>query len=173
MWNDKPTYPPKNSPSPEPLAATPRPHETSMAARVATLPPQNVSVIGKSITITGDITGSEPLHVEGHVKGAIRLDAAYLNIGPEATVQSVVAREVVVRGSVVGNVNVSERIDIRNGGSLVGDVTAHSVSIEEGAYFKGSIDMRRTESARQKAPNIQISSSPKPVETVHTNPVSA
>jgi cytoskeletal protein CcmA (bactofilin family) len=174
MWNPKPNYPPKSSPTPDPQSETLRPAERSIAARVATLPPQNVSVIGKSITITGDITGSEPLHVEGHVKGAIRLDTAYLNIGPEATVQStVVAREVVVRGSVVGNVNVSERIDIRSGGSLVGDVTAHSVSIEEGAYFKGSIDMRRTESARQKAPNIQVSSSPKPVETEHTNPVSA
>ena len=174
MWNDKPTYPPKSSPTPEPQAATPRPHESSMAARVATLPPQNVSVLGKSLTLTGDITGSEPLHVEGHVKGAIRLDTSYLNIGPEATVQStVVAREVVVRGKVVGNVNVSERIDIRNGGSLVGDVTAHSVSIEEGAYFKGSIDMRRAESARHKAPNILSSSSPKSVEPEHAKAVSS
>jgi cytoskeletal protein CcmA (bactofilin family) len=174
MWNDKPSYPPKSSPTPEPAAPTPRTHETSMAARVATLPPQNVSVIGKSLTITGDIVGSEPLHVEGHVKGAIRLETSYLNIGPEATVQSnVVAREVVVRGSIVGNVNVSERIDIRNGGSLVGDVTAHSVSIEEGAYFKGSIDMRRTESTRHKAPSVQVSSSPQPVETERTSSVSA
>jgi cytoskeletal protein CcmA (bactofilin family) len=74
---------------------------------------------------------------------------------------------------VVGNVNVSERIDIRNGGSLVGDVTAHSVSIEEGAYFKGSIDMRRAESSRHKAPNVQVSSSPQPVETEHISSVSA
>jgi len=174
MWNPKPNYPPNSSPTPEPPAATPRTHETSMAARVASLPPQNVSVIGKSLTLTGDITGSEPLHVEGHVKGNIRLDTSYLNIGPEATVHStVVAREVVVRGSIVGNVNVSERIDIRNGGSLTGDVTAHSVSIEEGAYFKGSIDMRRAESARHKAPNVQVSSSPQAVETEQTNPVSA
>jgi cytoskeletal protein CcmA (bactofilin family) len=174
MWNNKPDYPPKSSPTPEPVSTAPRPPEHSIAARVATLPPQNVSVIGKSITITGDITGSEPLHVEGKVKGAIRLESSYLNIGPDATVQStVVAREVVVRGSIIGNVNVSERIDIRNGGSLVGDVTAHSVSIEEGAYFKGSIDMRRAESARQKAPSVQVSSSPQPVETEHTSSVSA
>lgn len=174
MWNDKPTYPPKNSPTPEPVSPASRPPEQSMAARVATLPPQNVSVIGKSLTLTGDITGSEPLHVEGHVKGSIRLDTAYLNIGPGATVQStVVAREVVVRGSVIGNVNVSERIDIRNGGSLVGDVTAHSVSIEEGAYFKGSIDMRRAESAAHKAPKVQVSSSPQAVEAEQTSSVSA
>jgi cytoskeletal protein CcmA (bactofilin family) len=173
MWNPKPTYPPKNSPSTDPLVETPRPpenpataRESSMAARVTTLPSQNVSVIGKSITVTGDITGSEPLHVEGSVKGTIRLESAYLNIGPAAKVQSSVeAREVVVRGSVTGNVNVTERIDIRSGGSLVGDVTAHSVSIEEGAFFKGSIDMRRSESARNnQAPNVAVSTSPKQVE---------
>ena len=62
-------------------------------------------MIGKTITITGDIVGSEPLHIEGSVKGSIRLESAYLNIGPEAKVQSnVIAREVVVRGSITGNV---------------------------------------------------------------------
>jgi cytoskeletal protein CcmA (bactofilin family) len=175
MWNPKPAYPAKNSPVTDPLAETPRPPESSMAARVTALPQQNVAVIGKSITITGDITGSEPLHIEGKVKGSIRLESSYLNVGSEASVQSnVVAREVVVRGSIVGNVNVSERIDIRNGGSLVGDVTAHSVSIEEGAYFKGSIDMRRSESSsRQKIPTVTTSSSPKTVEPEHADAVSA
>ncbi|MGZ4817886.1 MAG: bactofilin family protein [Terriglobales bacterium] len=162
MWNPKPEYPPRNSP--ETRAETPRPQESSMAARVTALPQQNISVIGKSITINGDVTGSEPLHVEGTVKGAIRLESAYLNIGPEAKVQAVFAREVVVRGSVNGSVNVSERIDIRTGGSVVGDVTAHSVSIEEGAYFKGSIDMRRQEAAKPKVQPPVSSSSPKPVE---------
>src|SRR5438477_7935662 len=94
MWNQKPAYPSKNPSSNEPLAETPRPaespvavRETSIAARVTTLPSQNVSVIGKGLTITGAITGTEPLHVEGNVKGSIRLDPAYLNIGPQATVQ--------------------------------------------------------------------------------------
>lgn len=174
MWNPKPVYPAKNSPVAEPLAETPRPPEVSIAARVTALPQQNVAVIGKSITITGDITGSEPLHVEGKVKGSIRLESSYLNIGPDAEVQSnVVAREVVVRGSIVGNVNVSERIDIRSGGSLVGDVTAHSVSIEEGAYFKGSIDMRRQESSRPKVPSAIASSSPKPLEPERAEAVTA
>jgi cytoskeletal protein CcmA (bactofilin family) len=173
MWNPKPNYPPKNGPSADPLVETPRPQEhqasareSSMAARVTTLPSQNVSVVGKSITIIGDITGSEPLHVEGCVKGSIKLESSYLNIGPDAKVQSSVeAREVVVRGSIVGNVNVSERIDIRCGGALVGDVMAHSVSIEEGAYFKGSIDMRRSEAAKNnKAPNVVTSTSPQQPE---------
>src|ERR1700757_630668 len=128
MWNNKPAYPVKTPPVDQPMAETPRPPESLIAARISALPEQGVAGIGKTISITGDITGSEPLHIEGRVKGSIRLDGAYLNIGPEAALQSdISAREVVVRGSQTGNVNVSERIDIRNGGSLVGDVTAHSV----------------------------------------------
>ncbi len=170
MWNQKPGYPSKEAP--EPPAEAPR-AQTSMAARISASPQPNVAMIGKTITVTGEITGSEPLHVEGKVKGSIRLENSYLNIGAEAAIQSnVTAREVVVRGSVTGNVNVSERIDIRSGGSLVGDVTAHSVSIEEGAYFKGSIDMRRSEPARQSAPAVTVkapapkASEPEPAHTV-------
>ncbi len=151
MWNAKPM---SSQNSAEANAEMPRPQQTSMAARVTSTPQQGVSTIGKNITIHGDVTGTEALHVEGTVQGAIRLEGAYLHIGSEAKVQTVVAREVVVRGSVNGSVSVTERIDIRSGGSVVGDVAAHSVSIEEGAYFKGSIDMRRQEAAKQ-APKTQ------------------
>jgi len=167
MWNAKPLSPQNSA---EPSAESPRPQQTSMAARVASAPQQGVSTIGKNITIHGDVTGTEALHVEGTVKGAIRLEGAYLNIGCDAKVQTIVAREVVVRGSVTGTVTVSERIDIRSGGSVVGDVAAHSVSIEEGAYFKGSIDMRSQETPKQQqkaqsagtSPAPMTSSSPKP-----------
>ena len=173
MWNSKPTYPPKSSLMTEPLAETPQP-ANSIAARVSALPQPGAAVIGKTITIAGDITGTEPLHIEGRVKGSIALEGAYLNIGPGAVLQSnVSAREVVVRGSLTGKVNVSERIDIRNGGSLVGDVSAHSVSIEEGAYFKGSIDMRRSESTRQSPQPVSTSTSPKLVEPERAKAVSA
>ena len=151
MW--KPNNPP---PTPMPAEnAWPQSQgskvENSVAARVTAMPQQNPASIGKSITIKGEITGSEALHIEGRVEGIIRCNGAYLNIGPEASVQAKVeAREIVVRGSVIGNVSVTERIDIRSGGSLVGDVVAHSVSIEEGAYFKGSIDMRRPDQARRQ-----------------------
>ncbi len=162
MWNAKPVYPPTKTTEPAPDA--PR-IETSIAARVSAVPQPGVAIIGKTISIAGDITGTEPLHIEGRVKGNIRLEGAYLNIGPEASVQSnISAREVVVRGSLTGNVNVSDRIDIRNGGSVVGDVSAHSVSIEEGAFFKGSIDMRRAEGARH---------APKPVAMAASQPAEA
>lgn len=151
MW--KPGTVAPHTPSvdtPAPPTKQPERPSTSLAALLTTPQSQNLATIGKSITIKGEITGSEPLQIDGRVEGAIRLVGAYLHIGPDAVVHShIEAREVVVRGAVVGNVNTSERIEIRNGGSLTGDVVAHSVSIEEGAYFKGSIDMRRAEQGRR------------------------
>ncbi len=169
MWNAKPV---SSQNSAEPVADTPRPQQTSIAARVASAPQQGVSTIGKNITIHGDVTGTEALHVEGTVQGAIRLEGAYLNIGPDAKVQTIIAREVVVRGSVNGPVNVTDRIDIRSGGSVVGDVAAHSVSIEEGAYFKGSIDMRRQEAPMQRPKAQPATTSPAPITSSSPKPES-
>ena len=131
-----------------------------MAAHVTSSGQQTPAYIGKSLHIKGEVSGSEALHIDGRVEGFVRLDGAYLNVGPGAVVKAnVSAREVVIRGEVAGNVTTTERLDIRNGGSLVGDIVAHSVSIEEGAYFKGSIDMRRVENAR-----------PQPVKTPASDP---
>jgi cytoskeletal protein CcmA (bactofilin family) len=124
----------------------------SVAARITASGQPNPGYIGKSVSIKGEISGAEAMHIDGRVEGFIRLDGAYLNIGPGAMVKANInAREIVIRGEVSGNVSTTERLDIRSGGSLVGDIVAHSVSIEEGAYFKGSIDMRRVESARHQA----------------------
>ena len=147
MWNPAkaPTPFTPNSPAePAPPART-----ESMAAHVTNAAQQTPAYIGKSLHIKGEVSGTEALHIDGRVEGFVRLDGAYLNVGPGAVVKAnVSAREVVIRGEVTGNVTTTERLDIRNGGSLVGDIVAHSVSIEEGAYFKGSIDMRRVEPAR-------------------------
>jgi len=144
MWK------PSNSPVPPPVEAQPIPVKPPTSHQIIT-PANEHATIGKSLTIRGEIIGSEPLHIEGRVDGKISLEGGYLNIGPEAQVHSVVnAREVVVRGRLEGNVTVTERVDIRNGGSLTGDVVAHRVSIEDGALFKGSIDMRRNGDAEIK-----------------------
>ena len=187
MWNPKPAYPPQDTPVnekplekplTEPLVDMPKPpaaSSSSMAARITAMPQTSIAMIGKALSVKGEITGSGPLHIEGRVEGAICLDGAYLNIGPEAMVKAQIsAREVVVRGSVNGNVSVSERIDIRNGGSVTGDVTAHSVSIEEGAYFKGSIDMRRAEAARPATQPVPSKvTAPKPAEPERAEVVTA
>lgn len=159
MWN------PAKAPTPFPPnpAAEPTPSRTeSMAAHVTSAGQQTPAYIGKSLHIKGEISGTEALHIDGRVEGFVRLEGAYLNVGPGAMVKAnVSAREIVIRGEVTGNVTTTERLDIRNGGSLVGDIVAHSVSIEEGAYFKGSIDMRRVESARPqpvKTPAVETES---------------
>lgn len=147
MWKPSPVPVPGGSPANSSSDSQPR--QESMAARVTSTGQQAPAYLGRSLSFKGEISGSEALHIDGRVEGTIRLDGAYLNVGPGAMVKaSIHAREVVVRGEIAGNVTTTERIDIRNGGSLVGDIVAHSVSIEEGAYFKGSIDMRRVEPAR-------------------------
>ncbi len=104
------------------------------------------AVIGRSILVKGEITGAESLQINGRVEGSIDLANNSVHIGPDAVVMSnLTARELIVYGTVQGNA-ILDRLDIRHGGSLAGDVTARRISIADGAYFKGSIDMRRTES---------------------------
>jgi cytoskeletal protein CcmA (bactofilin family) len=121
----------------------------SVAPKSPAPPPQPQSgqaVIGKSIVIKGEITGSEALHIHGRVEGPIDVGANYLHIGAGATVVSdIKAGELVVRGTVRGNVILSDRLDVRTGGSLVGDVDAKRIIVEDGAHFKGNIDMHGPE----------------------------
>ena len=94
--------------------------------------------------IKGEITGSESLYVDGRVEGSINLSASRVTIGRNGVVTAnVTAREIVVLGKVRGNLTATDRVDIRSDGSLTGDVVAARISIEEGAFFKGGIDIRR------------------------------
>ena len=100
--------------------------------------------IGKSLTIKGEVTGSESLFIDGRVEGAITLAGHRVSVGRNGTVTAnITAREVVVMGKVKGNLTASDRVEIRNEGSLVGDVIAQRIVIEDGAYFKGGIDIRK------------------------------
>ncbi len=101
------------------------------------------SLIGKGMCIKGEVIGSESLYIDGRLEGAIEVSKHYVHIGEHANVEATVnAGELIVRGKLHGNVAVDDRLEIRAGGTLVGDVIARRVSIEDGAYFKGSIDMR-------------------------------
>lgn len=100
--------------------------------------------IGKSLTIKGEVTGSESLFIDGRVEGSISLAGNRVSIGRNGTVSAnIIAREVVVMGKVKGNLTASDRVEIRNEGSLIGDVVAQRIVIEDGAYFKGGIDIRK------------------------------
>ncbi|HEY2435356.1 MAG TPA: polymer-forming cytoskeletal protein [Vicinamibacterales bacterium] len=101
--------------------------------------------IGKSVVIKGELTGSEDLTIEGHVEGKIELRQNVLTIGPNGKIKAqVFAKSVIILGEVTGNVTASEKVDLRDNGSIDGDIAAPRVAIAEGAHFRGSIDMQRS-----------------------------
>lgn len=105
---------------------------------------RDVVNIGKSVVIKGELNGSEDLTVEGHVEGKIELRDHVLTIGPNGKIKAqVFAKAVIVLGEVNGNVTATEKVDIRDGGSVDGDIVSPRVAIAEGAHFRGSVDMQR------------------------------
>src|SRR3989440_2778730 len=102
------------------------------------------ATIGKSLVIKGEVTGSESLYIDGRVEGSINLSGNRVTVGRNGVVAANInAREIVVLGKVRGNLTASDRVDIRSDGSLTGDVVAARISIEDGAFFKGGIDIRK------------------------------
>ena len=100
--------------------------------------------IGKSVVIKGELSGSEDLTIEGHVEGKIELKDHLLTIGPNGRIKAqVFAKTVIVLGEVNGNVSASEKVEIRDGGSVDGDIISPRVAIAEGAHFRGSVDMQK------------------------------
>jgi len=109
--------------------------------------------IGKSVIIKGELSGSEDLTIEGQVDGKIELRQNILTIGPNGKIKAqVAAKAVVVLGEVHGNITASERVDIRDNGSVEGDLSAPRVAIADGAHFRGAIDMQRGGKAGETRP---------------------
>jgi cytoskeletal protein CcmA (bactofilin family) len=127
-----------------PSAATISEPAPAGAPRNAMMSTQEQATIGKSLVIKGELSGSESLYIDGRVEGSINLPGNRLTVGRNGVVSAnITAREIVVIGKVKGNLVASDRVDIRNEGSLIGDVTAQRIAIEDGAYFKGGIDIRK------------------------------
>jgi cytoskeletal protein CcmA (bactofilin family) len=171
MW--KPTNP-GSTPTPEPQrptapsvtpsASAPEPAPVS-APRNAVLNNQEQATIGKSLVIKGEVSGSESLYIDGRVEGSINLPGNRVTVGRNGVVAAnISAREIIVLGKVRGNLMASDRVDIRNEGSLTGDVVAQRISIEDGAFFKGGIDIRK--------PGQKVNGDSK-VEAVREEPVVA
>ena len=100
--------------------------------------------IGKSVVIKGELSGSEDLTIEGQVEGKIELKDNVLTIGANGKIKAqVFAKALIVLGEVNGNVNATEKVEIRDGGSVDGDIVSPRVAIAEGAHFRGSVDMQR------------------------------
>ena len=113
---------------------------------------RDVVNIGKSVVIKGELNGSEDLTIEGQVEGKIELKDHVLTIGPNGKIKAqVFAKSVIILGEVTGNVTASEKVDLRDNGSVDGDIAAPRVAIAEGAHFRGSIDMQRPGGATKPA----------------------
>jgi cytoskeletal protein CcmA (bactofilin family) len=105
---------------------------------------RGLSCLGASLEIKGKISGEEDLQIDGKVEGAIALQGQRLTVGRTGQLSSEVhAREVVVYGKVQGNLRASDRVEIKKDGSVIGDITTSRISIEDGAYFKGRIEIDR------------------------------
>jgi cytoskeletal protein CcmA (bactofilin family) len=143
MW--KPSQPEPSIPvsSPEPQRPAASVTSVESASRNAA-PAGDQAVISKGLFVKGEISGTESLYIDGKVEGSISLPGNRVTIGRNGQVgANVTAREVVVMGKVRGNVSATDRVDIRAEGALSGDVAAARISIEDGAFFKGGIDIRK------------------------------
>lgn len=146
MWNkrnDEPSMP-QHMPQQMPQT-TPRYEPAVTPAQAAPAPKPLTATIGASMTIKGEISSREELMVDGDVEGSVQ-SQSLLTIGPNGKVRAnIKAHEVAIFGSVRGNVEVTGKLSIREQGSLIGDIKCAGISIDDGAYFKGSIDITRPE----------------------------
>jgi cytoskeletal protein CcmA (bactofilin family) len=183
MWKstrkeDELTTPEQNAPRPMQPATQPVTRPVEPPRVEPQRPAVEVATIGKSVVVRGELSGSEDLYVDGSVEGSISLKGQSLTIGPNGQVRAnLEARNVIVHGRVDGNVIASDRVELRKSASLTGDISTARVAIEDGAYFKGTIDIQKPEPAMAKVepkappvvtPPAPVVTSPAPVATTTT-----
>ena len=144
MWKRDEAVRPASGQPAAPQPSTPPPAVSGPRSDATHLLEKDIVNIGKSVVIKGELNGSEDLTIEGHVEGTIQLKEHVLTIGPNGRIKAqVFAKSVIVLGEVTGNVTASEKVDIRDNGSVDGDIISPRVAIAEGAHFRGSVDMQR------------------------------
>ena len=144
MWKRDEAVRPVQPAAPTPQPAAPAPQAYSSRSETSHHMERDIVNIGKSVVIKGELNGSEDLTIEGHVEGTIQLKDNVLTIGPNGKIKAqIFAKSVIVLGEVIGNVTASDKVDIRDNGSVDGDLIAPRVAIAEGAHFRGSVDMQR------------------------------
>jgi cytoskeletal protein CcmA (bactofilin family) len=167
MWKRDESVKPAAPPASTPVAAHSAPAAAASVANEPRALGRDMVNIGKSVIIKGELSGSEDLTIEGHVEGRIDLKDNVLTIGPNGKIKAeVFAKSVVVLGEVTGNVTASEKVDIRDNGSVDGDIASPRVAIAEGAHFRGAVDMQRqgakAQPAQQKPATPQPGQQPQP-----------
>lgn len=122
-----------------------------------------VATIGKSVVVKGELSGSEDLVVDGEVEGSISLRGQSLTVGPNGRVRAnIEARNVILHGRVDGDIAATDRVELRKTASLSGDISTARISIEDGAFFKGTIDIQKPE------PALKIESKPQAAAALTT-----
>jgi cytoskeletal protein CcmA (bactofilin family) len=135
-------------------AVEPQRRETNMSTPSRNFEPESTptsrssasgsAALGKNVTVKGQIFAREDLTIDGEVEGTVECHEHRLTIGPNARVQAgLKAREIIIQGSIQGNVDATDKIDIKKEAKLVGDIKTSRIVIEDGAYFKGSIDISK------------------------------
>lgn len=179
MWNRKNEEPVPSGPvATPPVSAIPTKEPVSMATMPQRSPetnsemPRGAAVLGKSVMVKGQIISREDLTIDGEVEGTVELQEHRLTVGPNGRVQAgIKAREIIVLGAVHGNVEAADKIEIRKDAKLVGDIKTARIVIEDGAYFKGSIDITKTDVAKPQPPKPQ--QRPAPEQAPAATPVAA
>jgi cytoskeletal protein CcmA (bactofilin family) len=128
-----------------------------------TTAPIEQATIGRSLVIKGEVSGAEALYIDGRIEGKITLTDHRVTIGRNGSVQAdITAREVVVMGKVTGNIECTDRVDIRSEGVVNGNVSTIRISVEDGAVLKGGIQVKSAENNRQTQPQAKAIEAPKP-----------
>ncbi len=142
MWSKQSAVAEPPAVSPSPAASPVAPSNQSLSARLSSPPARSAARLGASIQIKGQVHGSEDLQIDGIVDGPISLKGHELTVGSTAQLNSEIhAGNVVAYGKVVGNVHSRGRVDIKKDGSIIGDIDSARISIEDGAHFKGRIEI--------------------------------
>lgn len=140
-----------NAPKTQFTPSTPNP-----AAPVKTVTsPIEQATIGRTLVIKGEVSGSESLYIDGKIEGTITFKDHRVTVGRNGVVQAnISAREVVIMGKVTGNVECSDRVDIRSEGALTGDVVSARISVEDGAMLKGSVQLNPAEQKKDSSHDV-------------------
>jgi cytoskeletal protein CcmA (bactofilin family) len=136
--------------------------------------PAGSATLGKNVTVKGQIFSREDLTIDGEVEGTVECHEHRLTIGPNGRVHAgLKAREIVIYGSIQGNVEATDKIDIKKEAKLVGDIKTSRIVIEDGAYFKGSIDISKPNAAKPQTQAAGSTSSPaqQPSSSAQPTPV--
>src|SRR3954463_8202863 len=185
MWSkpkqdEQPQRPAGVPNSPAPATESPRREPVSMSSPSRSFDPEQSSprgtgpaALGKNVTIKGQIFAREDLTIDGEVEGTVECQEHRLTIGPNARVQAgLKAREIIIHGSIQGNVDATDKIDIKKEAKLVGDIKTSRIVIEDGAYFKGSIDISKTTTKGTSPAQSQPAPAPAaPISTVTASSV--